>query len=140
VALRVGFAALLVALASGAVMIATGVLEVRSGNAQLAYDTAGSLKPLHFVAMHGILVLPGLAWLIGFSGWDEHRRTRLVWIGSAAYAALTAVVGYESATGSSPLAASPVETILSGTALAVLMACGIVALAEAVRQRGVVRA
>lgn len=140
VALRVGFAALLVALATGAVMIATGVLEVRGGNAQLAYDTAGALKPLHAVAMHGILVLPGLAWLIGFSGWNEHRRTVLVWIGSAAYAVLTAVVGYESATGSSPLAAPLVETVISGAALAVLMACGIVALAEVARQRGVVRA
>ena len=57
-AVRAGLVVLLVALGTGAVMIARGVLATRSGNPGIAYDTAGSLKPLHAVAMHAVLVLP----------------------------------------------------------------------------------
>ncbi len=77
-ALRYGFVTLLVAFATGAVMIATGVTLVRSGDPAIAYATAGFLKPLHAVAMHAILVLPGLAWLLGFTDWDAARRLRVV--------------------------------------------------------------
>lgn len=91
-AVRYGFLVLLVALGVGAVMIATGVVEARSGNPQLAYNTAGGLKPIHLVAMHAILVLPGLAWLLRFTTWSERRRVQVVWAGIAAYSALTAVV------------------------------------------------
>lgn len=55
-------------------MIATGVTLVRSGDPATAYATAGFLKPLHAVAMHAILVLPGIAWLLGFTGWGPARR------------------------------------------------------------------
>jgi hypothetical protein len=83
-ALRFGFVALMVALAVGAVMIATGVTEVRSGNPLVAYTTAGALKPAHFVPMHAILVMPGLAWLLSKSKWPEDTQyllTKLVSIG-----------------------------------------------------------
>jgi hypothetical protein len=88
-ALRFGFGTWLVALATGAVMIATGVTAVRSGNPQLAYATAGSLKPLHAVAMHAVLVLPALAWLLDRLNLDEQRRLRPVRLAAAGYAALT---------------------------------------------------
>ncbi|MFC7623478.1 hypothetical protein [Microlunatus sp. GCM10028923] len=73
-ALRFGFVTLLVAFGTGAIMIATGVTLVRSGDPATAYATAGFLKPLHAVAMHAILVLPGIAWLLGFTGWGPARR------------------------------------------------------------------
>ena len=57
-ALRAGFAALMVALASGAAMIARGVAEVQTGHQQAAYHVAAALKPAHFVTMHAVLVLP----------------------------------------------------------------------------------
>ncbi|MFD9959846.1 hypothetical protein [Amycolatopsis sp. NPDC058986] len=98
-AVRFGLLVLLVALATGAVMIARGVVLARGGDPQLAYTTAGSLKPLHAVAMHAILVLPGLAWLLRFTRWDERRRLRIVWLAVAADAVLTAVVGIASFTG-----------------------------------------
>jgi hypothetical protein len=91
-AVRSGLLTLIVALAAGAVMIATGVTEVRSGDAQLAYDTAGFLKPLHAVAMHGILVLPALAWLLGFTGYAEARQLRYVRLAAAGYAVLLVIV------------------------------------------------
>ena len=88
-AVRAGLVVLLVALATGAVMIARGVVEARTGQAQLAYDTAGSLKPLHAVAMHAVLVLPALAWLLAHTSWPEERRLRLVRVAVAADAVLT---------------------------------------------------
>ncbi|MFJ9407383.1 hypothetical protein [Streptomyces sp. NPDC101393] len=84
-ALRAGFVALLIGLASGAAMIVRGVIEVNSGQQHLAYAVGGFLKPVHGVSLHGILVLPALAWLSARTHWSEERRTRLVALGACAY-------------------------------------------------------
>jgi hypothetical protein len=97
-ALRAGFVTLLVALASGAIMIARGVVLVRTGHQQTAYSDGGFLKPVHGVTMHGILVLPGLAWLLTFTNTTESRRTRVVTWTTAAYAVAIAVVIIDSLT------------------------------------------
>jgi len=60
-ALRAGFATLLIGLASGAAMIARGVTLVNTGHQQLAYELGGFLKPPHGVSLHGVLVLPLVA-------------------------------------------------------------------------------
>ncbi|GAA4664804.1 MULTISPECIES: hypothetical protein [Amycolatopsis] len=85
-ALRFGLVVLVASLAVGALMIADGVRLSRSGDPQLAYTTAGGLKPVHAVAMHAILVLPALAWLLRFTTWSERRRTRVVQAAAALYA------------------------------------------------------
>ncbi|MCM2576115.1 hypothetical protein M1E25_01895 [Streptomyces sp. MTZ3.1] len=85
-ALRAGFAAMLVALASGAAMIARGVATEKAGDRQLAYHVVGFLKPLHGVCLHGVLVLPALAWLLSRTDWPECRRTRAVTAGICCYA------------------------------------------------------
>ncbi len=64
----------------------------RSGQAQLAYDTAGRLKPLHGVALHAVLVLPALAWLLSRTTWPEHRQLTVVRIGVVVYTAVIAAV------------------------------------------------
>jgi hypothetical protein len=91
-ALRFGLMVLVAALAVGALMIADGVSLSRGGNPQLAYTTAGALKPVHAVAMHAILVVPALAWLLRFTSWSERLRTRLVWGVVAGYSLLVAGV------------------------------------------------
>jgi hypothetical protein len=91
-ALRAGFVTLLVALASGAIMIARGVVLVRTGHQQAAYSAGGFLKPVHGVTMHGILVLPGLGWLLTFTNTTESRRTRVIGWTTAAYAVAIVVV------------------------------------------------
>jgi hypothetical protein len=63
--IRLGFGALLAGLVVGAVMIGIGSALVRSGNPEAAYHEAGVLKLAHAVGLHGIAVLPGLAWLSG---------------------------------------------------------------------------
>ena len=127
-AVRTGLVVLLVAFATGAVMVARGVVEARGGQAQLAYDTAGSLKPLHAVAMHVVLVLPALAWLLAHTSWAETRRLRLVWVAVVADAVLTAVVGYEAFAGIPPLTPPLVLGVLSAAALIVLATTGATAL------------
>jgi hypothetical protein len=76
----------------GALMIAKGVRLVIAGNPQAAYATGGTLKPAHAVTMHGILVLPMLAWLLSFTHWSERRRIEIVLVAAAAYIAVAALV------------------------------------------------
>ncbi|MEV0680325.1 hypothetical protein AB0I60_27795 [Actinosynnema sp. NPDC050436] len=73
VAVRAGAASLAVALAFGGLMVA---------------ERGGSWKLSHGVAMHGVLLLPVLAWLLTFTAWDEARRTRVVGLASGGYGAL----------------------------------------------------
>jgi hypothetical protein len=91
-AVRSGFALLVVGLAVGGVMIASGVAEARTGDPQLAYSAISTLKPVHGVALHAILVLPALAWGLGRAGWSERGRVRGVAAAAVAYAALVVAV------------------------------------------------
>jgi hypothetical protein len=90
-ALRSGFAILLVALLSGAAMIARGVVLTRTGRQEAAYHSTASLKPLHGVSLHAVLVLPALAWLLSRTTWSEETRQRVMYAAVGCY--VTAVVG-----------------------------------------------
>jgi hypothetical protein len=89
-AIRAGLVALISAQVAGAVMIATGVRFVVGGNPGLAYASGGWLKPVHAVLMHGILVLPLLAWAISKTEWDERTQARAVRAGMIVYALVVA--------------------------------------------------
>jgi len=91
-AIQMGFVALCVAMATGATMIARGMLLVFAGHPTAAYATGGALKPTHAVTMHAILVLPLLAWLLSFADWSEDRKTRIVLAASTAYLVLATAV------------------------------------------------
>ncbi|GAA3080579.1 hypothetical protein GCM10010464_50840 [Pseudonocardia yunnanensis] len=91
-AVHSGFALLVVGLAVGGVMIGSGVTEARTGNAQLAYSAMSTLKPVHGVALHAILVLPALAWALGRTRWSERRRVRAVAAAAVAYVAMVVIV------------------------------------------------
>lgn len=84
-ALRAGFAILLVALVSGAGMIARGVALARTGDQLGAYASTGFLKPLHGVSLHAVLVLPAVAWLLSHTSWSVETRQRLVRLAVAGY-------------------------------------------------------
>ncbi|WP_392668773.1 hypothetical protein [Streptomyces sp. LN785] len=77
-ALRAGFAILLLALVSGAVMIARGVYLTRTGHQSAAYDSTASLKPLHAVGLHAIAVLPLLAGAMARTPWSDRTRRTVV--------------------------------------------------------------
>jgi hypothetical protein len=94
-ALRAGFVALMFALASGAAMIAKGMVLVKTGHQQAAYTAADALKPAHAVTMHAVLVLPALAWVLTFFPVSAAgRRTavaRVTWAYAVAAAAVILV-------------------------------------------------
>lgn len=128
-ALRFGFLMLLVALGVGAAMIATGVVTSQS-DPNLAYTTAGFLKPSHAVFMHAILVIPALAWLLTFTDRPERHRLRLVQLGAGGYLLVGIVVLIESITRVPPLDAPLPAMLLSGAGLVMLLAAGAVAAYE----------
>jgi hypothetical protein len=84
-AVRLGFGALLAGLAIGAVMIGIGTALVRGGDPRAAYHGAGVLKLAHAVGLHGIAVLPGLAWLSGYGEWPAGARRSVLRTGTAGY-------------------------------------------------------
>ncbi|MDN5851680.1 MAG: hypothetical protein L0K86_02325 [Actinomycetia bacterium] len=104
-AVRAGFATYLTTLVIGAVMIAIGVTAGRTVSQAAAYTAATELKAGHFATMHGILVLPVLAWLAAHATWTEQQRTSVVGIGCACYVLAAGAVVVESVLGIEPLAA-----------------------------------
>src|SRR5262245_52482477 len=123
-ALRFGFVTLLVALAVGAAMIATGSVAARGPDPSVAYETAGFLKPAHAVTMHAILVIPGLAWLLSFTRWGENQQINIVRLSIVGYTLLALVIIIESVTHTPPLTAPPLAMAVSGLGLAALAAAG----------------
>ncbi|MFF3616634.1 hypothetical protein [Streptomyces sp. NPDC002580] len=95
-AVRSGFAILLVALASGAAMIARGVVLTRTGHQEAAYHSTAPLKPLHGVSLHAVLVLPALAWLLSRTDWTDKVRQRVVYGAVGCYAAAVVGTGVQS--------------------------------------------
>jgi hypothetical protein len=84
-AIKAGLIALVGAQVVGGLMIGTGVRLVIAGDPQTAYEIGGWLKPLHGVLMHGILVLPLMAWATAAATWEEPAQLRAVRIGVVAY-------------------------------------------------------
>jgi len=99
IAIRTGFLTLCAAVAVGALMITRGMTLVFAGDPQAAYVTGGTLKPIHAVTMHGILVLPAFAWLVSFSNWTERRRAAVVLIAACVYALVIAAVAIATLAG-----------------------------------------
>lgn len=121
-AVRVGFATFLTALLIGAVMIAIGVTAGRAASQDAAYTAAADLKAGHFATMHGILVLPVLAWLTSHTAWAEEQRTRVVAIGCAGYMLAAGAVTVEALLGIEPLRAPALVPV--GVGLLGLLAAG----------------
>ncbi|MEV5609668.1 hypothetical protein [Streptomyces sp. NPDC052225] len=92
-AVRAGFAVLLVALASGAAMIARGVALTRAGHQEAAYHSTAALKPLHGVSLHAVLVLPVLAWLMTRTSWSDRAKNRVMYAAVGAYVVAVLAAG-----------------------------------------------
>jgi hypothetical protein len=90
-AFRWGLAALVGAQLTGGLMIATGVRQVIRGAPEVAFATGGWLKPVHGVLMHGVLVLPLLAWLISKLEWDDRAQARAMSAGVWVYVLVACV-------------------------------------------------
>ncbi|MFI7147635.1 hypothetical protein ACIBO2_22180 [Nonomuraea sp. NPDC050022] len=91
-AVQAGFGTFLAAMAFGGIMIARGVVEAMTGSQQLAYTVAGSLKSAHAILMHGVLLLPALAWLLSRTHPSEQTRLRVVRLAIGTYITVSAIV------------------------------------------------
>lgn len=135
-AVRAGFVSFLAALAIGAFMIFLGVREARTVSQAAAYTVAAAFKSGHAATMHGILILPALAWLCSFAGWDEARRVRVVALGCAGYLLAAGIVVVDTFIAVNPLApwsAPVVNTVLAAGATAALLAAGALTVAGVLR-------
>jgi hypothetical protein len=103
-AIRAGLLILLVAQVVGGWMIQHGLGPAEEGVTEglTTFGAAGVMKVPHAVAIHGIQVLPALAWLLSFAALPEPRRLRLVRIAVVGYAALVVVSVLQTVTGAAP--------------------------------------
>jgi hypothetical protein len=86
-AVRAGFGFLLVGLGTGVAMVVKGSILFRTVGPETAYATAGSLKPVHGVSLHAVLVLPLLA--VALRPLNSTLRFRLVAAATALYTVAT---------------------------------------------------
>jgi hypothetical protein len=125
-AIRAGLLILLVAQAVGGWMIQHGIALAEEGatDGLTTFGAAGVMKVPHAVAIHGVQVLPALAWLLSFAAVGERRRLGLVRLAVLGYLALLGVSVLQTATGVAPFDV--------GVLAAVLYLAGVVLLGAAV--------
>ncbi|MDI2029294.1 hypothetical protein QFW96_11765 [Saccharopolyspora sp. TS4A08] len=125
-ALRVGFLSLMVALAIGVLMMARGTVLTRvQGDVAQAFAFTAGLKPAHAATMHGVLVLPALAWFLRYAERPERFRLTVVRLAASGYGAFAAVVVVVTLFGLDPAGAVP--AVLEGAGVLALVAAGVVA-------------
>jgi hypothetical protein len=93
-ALRASFVALLLGFGVGAAMVAKGVRLARGGQPELAYATAGQLKPLHALLLHGILLLVPIAWAGAHQNLAAGHQLLLVRVSVVTYAVAVCAVAW----------------------------------------------
>ena len=132
-AIRAGLLILLVAQGVGGWMIQHGLGLADTGvtDGLTTFGAAGVMKVPHAVSIHGIQVLPALAWLLSFAALPEPRRVGLVRIAALGYAALVVVSLLQTATGVAPLdvgVAAAVLYLLGVALLGVALVAALLAL------------
>jgi hypothetical protein len=133
IAIRIGFGVLFGSLVVGALMIAKGVVLVVAGDPQAAYATGGTLKPTHAVAMHAILILPVLAWVLSLTDWNERRQIRVLFLATAGYTLFGGVVAIGNFAGLEPGQIPIAALVIAAAGLTLLIAAGILALVGVAR-------
>jgi hypothetical protein len=113
-AVRAGLLVLLVAQAVGGWMIQHGLGLADQGATEglTTFGAAGVMKVPHAVAIHGVQVLPALAWLVSFAALPERRRLGLVRVATLGYVALVVVSVLQAASGVAPFDVGVVAVVL----------------------------
>jgi hypothetical protein len=121
-AIRAGLLILLAAQVVGGWMIqhGLGLAEEGATDGLTTFGAAGVMKVPHAVAIHGIQVLPALAWLLSFAAMPEQRRVGLVRIAALGYVALVVVSVLQTATGVAPFDVGVVAAVLYLVGVALL--------------------
>jgi hypothetical protein len=118
-AIRIGLVLLVSGQAFGGAIIANGFNRLDQGFTTdfNVFGSAGAMKVPHAVSMHGIQVLPFLAWLTGFTRWPERVGLAIVLAASAGYTGLVVVAALQTFSGLAPFELdAPVTAMLSVSA------------------------
>jgi hypothetical protein len=121
-AIRAGLLILLVAQVVGGWMIqhGLGLAEQGATDGLTTFGAAGVMKVPHAVGIHGIQVLPALAWLLSFAALPEQRRVGLVRVAVVGYVALVVVSVLQTASGVAPFDVGVVAALLYLVGIALL--------------------
>jgi hypothetical protein len=121
-AIRAGLLILLVAQVVGGWMIqhGLGLAEQGATDGLTTFGAAGVMKVPHAVGIHGIQVLPALAWLLSFAALPEQRRVGLVRVAVVGYVALVVVSVLQTASGVAPFDVGVVAALLYLLGIALL--------------------
>ena len=113
-AIHAGLLILLVAQVVGGWMIqhGLGLADQGATDGLTTFGAAGVMKVPHAVAIHGIQVLPALAWLLSFAALPEQRRVGLVRVAVGGYVALVVVSVLQTASGVAPFDVGVVAALL----------------------------
>ena len=109
IAIRAGLVLLVVGQAFGRAIIANANTPPADPS---TFGAAGALKMPHAVALHAVQVLPALAWLVAFTGWEERRRTRVVLTGTAGYVGLVGLNALQTFSGLAPFNLNIAGTVI----------------------------
>lgn len=142
-AIRLGLVLLVASQAVGGTIISNGLAHVQaSGDIAGAnlFGGVGAMKVPHAVTLHGAQVLPGLACVLGATGWSERRRLRLVLLAGGGYTALVAVTLLQAYRARATLALDLGTAVLAALGAAALAGAAAAALAGLVttRRRGAI--
>ena len=92
------------------------------------FGAAGDMKVPHGLSLHGIQVLPVLAWLLLFTPWSESRRTRAVALAAAGYTGLVTASAVQTYSGRAPLDLTLPVALILGLSVASVAAAFAIAL------------
>jgi hypothetical protein len=137
-ALRAGFAALMAALALGVYMLARGLVISRGvAGVDAAFAFSAGIKPGHAATMHGVLVLPALAWLTSFADRTEHFRVAIVRRACLGYLLLAGIAVVDVLIGIRPREPTVASAIGAGCAVTgtLLLAAAVVSAVRALPPR-----
>ena len=100
----------------------TGAFRPEALPSAAVYGEAGAMKVPHALTLHGIQVIPLLAFLLSFAGWSEDRRTRWVLLAAAGYAGIVLVGSLQTFSGRAPFDVSLPATVLLAASVLLIVA------------------
>jgi hypothetical protein len=122
VAIRVGLVLLVASQLLGGAILANCLAkpDAEAVAAGSTFGAAGGIKVPHAVSLHAVQLLPVLAWLLGFTGWAQRRRTLVVLVAAAGYLGLFGVTVVQTFSG--------VPTLELDAGVAVVLVASVLAL------------
>ena len=91
-AIRIGMLFLVAAQLFGALIVINEAIKDAGPTTEASiFGAAGAMKAPHALTLHGVQVLPVLAWLLLFVGWSERQRTGAVILAAVGYTGVIVV-------------------------------------------------